>query len=271
MKYSSKNCPICKKNKKKIIFKYFSKPKIETIFNNLDYKNYYRHYYKCENCEHYFSNKNFFTNNFYESNYSDSTYKVAIKKNFERVTNLPKKNSDNTYRVLRIKNFNKINFNIKYPKLLDIGSGIGVFPYQMKKNGWMVTALETDIASSEHINKNLKIKCLNDDFNKIKLKKKFDFITLNKVLEHVEFPQLFLKKATKLLKSKGVIYVEVPDAINAGKKNKNREEFCIEHIHVFSLKSLKTMLENLKLKIMKIDTIKEPSGKFTIFAFVQTC
>ena len=55
MKYSSKNCPICKKNKKKIIFKYFSKPKTETIFNNLNYKNYYRHYYKCESCENYSS------------------------------------------------------------------------------------------------------------------------------------------------------------------------------------------------------------------------
>ena len=269
MKYSSKQCPICRKSKKKIIFKYFSKPKIETKFKNIDYKNYYRHYYKCQNCEHFFSNKNFFSNNFYESNYSHSTYKLAIEKNFKRVTSLPKKKSDNYHRVLRIKKFNNKNYKIKSPKLLDIGSGIGVFPYQMKKNGWIVTALETDITSSEHIKNNLKIKCLNNDFYKIKLKKKFNFITLNKVLEHVEFPQVFLKKAIKLLKSKGIVYVEIPDAINAGKKSKNREEFAIEHIHVFSTKSLKIMLKNLKLKIMQIKSIKEPSGKFTIFAFAQ--
>ena len=72
-----------------------------------------------------------------------------------------------------------------------------------------------------------------------------------------------------MLKSKGIVYVEIPDAINAGKKSKNREEFAIEHIHVFSTKSLKIMLKNLKLKIMQIKSIKEPSGKFTIFAFAQ--
>ena len=42
---------------------------------------------------------------------------------------------------------------------------------------------------------------------------------------------------TRILKFNGVFYIEVPDHV-ASKYGKNREEFMIEHLHIFSKKSL---------------------------------
>ena len=89
----------------------------------------------------------------------------------------------------------------------------------------------------------------------MKIKKKFDIITLNKVIEHVKNPKALIAKSMKNLKNNGVIYIEVPDekAKTGGKK---REEFFIDHLHVFSRKSLKMMAKKLNLKIEIIKSIQ---------------
>lgn len=74
----------------------------------------------------------------------------------------------------------------------------------------------------------------------------------------------------KNLKLNGYIYIEVPD-IDAknDKLSYDREEFFIEHHHVFSKTSLILMLSKLNLKILKIEQIREPSSKYTIFCFAK--
>ena len=56
----------------------------------------------------------------------------------------------------------------------------------------------------------------------MKIKKKFDIITLNKVIEHVKNPKALIAKSIKNLKNNGVIYIEVPDekAKTGGKKRR---------------------------------------------------
>ena len=270
LSYSSLNCPICKSNNKYIFFEYFKKPKLETKFN-INYKKYYRNYFFCKNCNHFFSNKNFFSKKFYEQNYSLSTYKKKIKKIFDKILKLSNKKSDNNQRVKRILRYKKKYQKINTTRLLDIGSGIGIFPFKMsKQKSWKVTSLEPDEESSKHIRKNLNIETINNEFLKANFKgRKFNFITLNKVIEHIESPLLFLKKAKKLITKNGVIYVEVPDGISASKLGKDREEFMIEHLHVFSKKSLSNLINKAGLKVKLIANILEPSGKFTIYAFIQ--
>ena len=72
------------------------------------------------------------------------------------------------------------------------------------------------------------------------------------------------------LKKNGYFYIEVPD-IAAQKDNLGyeREEFYIEHHHVFSKISLILMLSKLNLKIIKIEQIREPSSKYTLFCFAK--
>ena len=58
-------------------------------------------------------------------------------------------------------------------------------------------------------------------------------------------------------------------SVKASKKGKNREEFFIDHLHVFSKKSLMLLLKKTNYRKIYINRIVEPSGKFTIYAFAK--
>ena len=64
--------------------------------------------------------------------------------------------------------------------------------------------------------------------------------------------------------------IEVPDGESASKEGFHREEFFIDHHYIFSKKSFENLLNNAGFKIMIIKKIKEPSNKYTLFAFVRT-
>ena len=76
--------------------------------------------------------------------------------------------------------------------------------------------------------------------------------------------------STLNLKSGGLIYIELPDGETALEKSgPDREEFFVEHFDAYSRKSLKFLLNSVKFKILKIDQVCEPSGKFTLRAFAM--
>ena len=59
----------------------------------------------------------------------------------------------------RIKKFIESIYSNKKPiNLLDIGSGLGVFPYSVKNIGWNCTAIDPDKRSIAHIKKRIGIK-----------------------------------------------------------------------------------------------------------------
>ena len=93
---------------------------------------------------------------------------------------------------------------------------------------------------------------------------------MNKIIEHIENPKLFLSKFLNLLKKPGYLYIEVP-SISAlkSKLGKSSEEFFIEHFHIFSKKSLKNLLKLINLKIIYVKDIKENSGKYTLLALAK--
>ena len=261
-----KICNFCKSDKFDKSFSYDKKPKGETDFN-IPKKKYKRWYIKCKACNHFYLISNLNFKNLYSDAYNKFTYDDKIFSTFEKIINLPEKKSDNQLRVKRIIKFLKQK-KFYNKNLLDIGSGTGVFPYMINQSGFNCTALDPDKNVSKHLKKNLSLKTLTGDFLKKKFSKKFDGITLNKVIEHVNNPLKFVNKAKSIIKSNGFIYIEVPDGLAAAKKGKNREEFFIEHLHVFSKKSLTLLANKLHLKVEMISTIKEPSGKYTIFSFL---
>lgn len=256
-------------NKRNLIksFEYIKRPELETDFN---IKNYHRFYKKCKNCGHYFSFLNFNINKIYKKEYSQKTYGnlLKIEKTFNRIVNLPKSKSDNKNRILRCAKF------IKGKNILDIGSGMGVFPYELKKKvkKLQINLLEKDKNLVKFLQKNFKKNNIKTNidyfFKKRSYNNFFDFISINKVLEHIENPMIILGKLKKILKFRGILYIEVPDC-KASLEGQFREEFFIEHLHVFSIKSLKNMIKKIKLKVIKIKGIKEKSGKYTLFVFCR--
>ena len=172
----------------------------------------------------------------YDSNYVDVTYSSANKMRavFERIISLPPEHSDNAGRAARVDAFAHDRFGSRQGRtVFDIGAGLGVFPHAMKKRGWTVTALDPDPRATAHIKSAVGTEVVTGDFMKLEPSHlgRFDVITLNKVLEHIEDPVAFLARAVLLLDERGFIYVEVPSAAAAA-EGPGREEFFIEHHHV---------------------------------------
>lgn len=256
----------CKHNKKKFIkiFHYKERPDYEKKFSiNGEYE---RSFYQCILCKHMYAAHKFDIKNLYSKQYLELTYKniKGIHKRFQNVIKLKKNKSDNKNRTTRVDNF----FSKKNLDLLDVGSGIGVFLYEMREKKWNVAGIEMDKRYVNYCKKFHKLKIYRKNLSKFQTKLKFDLISFNKVLEHVDNPINLLRSSKKYLKKDGIIYIEVPD-IKARIGGKNRQEFCIDHLHIFSKTSLKILTDKCGLKILKMKTIHEPSSKYTLFAFLQ--
>ena len=240
------------------------KPKYEI---NYSLKNYNRSLFQCRKCKHIFNSHKFDLKNLYGGMYVKQNYKSidGIKENFKKIIHLPKSKSDNKKRITRILKFIKFA-KLKNLDLLDIGSGLGVFPYALKNKGIKVTSIEKDKILIQHLKKFLFIRT----FSNLKsLKSSFNFITINKVLEHLPNMKYFLNLTLKKLKKKGYLYLEVPDYIAQKESLVNREEFFIEHYNIFSEVSLSGIINNFNLTLLNMKRIKEPSGKYTLYAFCQ--
>lgn len=227
--------------------------------------------YFCNTAKNLQKNKNLVKLNKISKNYYDIDIgKDNLRKKFERVISL--KNSDNKDRCYRIKKFlNDQKLLRKKIKLLDIGTGLGVFPYEIKKNFLKnkiqkIDLVETDPLAIRHL-KNV----LNNDVTDLnKCKKDYDLITLNKVLEHVIDPMKFLKFIDKKIMKKGsIIYLEVPCLSNLVYKKKTDNSLGSLHHNLYSEKSLSLIAKLLNYEVLRSKRIIELSDKITQYAFLK--
>jgi hypothetical protein len=104
---------------------------------------------------------------------------------------------------------------------------------------------------------------------KVSVESAYDVVTFNKVLEHVLDPVAMLARAADFLIPGGFVYVELPDGEAAEKDGKEREEFFIEHYHVFSVASIAILSQRAGFTVNEIERLREPSGKYTLRAFLS--
>lgn len=268
-------CPICRSDSFRTVFKYSEPPCGEIHFLCSSGTEYRREIRRCTTCCHYVSEHEMDLSGLYSGDYVNSNYgdEDGIKRSFNRIISLDSSQSDNTGRVRRILEFAGSFFDIPSSKgtnktLLDVGSGLGVFPYAMKKAGWDCTAVETDERAVCNAREVIGVKAIQGDFMSVKGLGRYDAVTFNKVLEHVEDPISMLDKSRQNLVKGGFVYVEVPDGEKAEKEGKNREEFCIDHLHIFSLVSLALMANQAGYDPVLIERLREPSMKFTLRGFL---
>lgn len=104
----------------------------------------------------------------------------------------------------------------KNDSILDIGCGVGTLDFYFASKGYMVTGIdiaENAISACNKTKKHLKLKNVNfivDDFQKTKLKVKYDFIIFTEVIEHLENDDKQLKKIYSLLKPGGFLFLSTP-------------------------------------------------------------
>ena len=265
------SCPMCHKGSWDLVHVYSTPPEGEVLFDFSRTGSYCRKLFQCEQCLHFVSVHSMDTDNLYEGDYVNATYgKNGLKTAFDRIMSLPPERSDNRQRVRRIDDFARTFFgpDKSEPTLLDVGSGLAVFPAAMKEMNWCCTALDPDQRASKHAEDNAQVAAITGDFMKLNDGGRYDVITFNKVLEHVIDPRAMLAKAADYLNPGGFIYIELPDGEGAFTESPLREEFFIDHPHVFSANSMILLSRNAGFTLLSKERIREPSSKYTLFAFV---
>jgi SAM-dependent methyltransferase len=257
---------LCEGDALEPVFSYEESPPGETPFG-LTPEQYRREYRRCTTCGHYIARLSVPVERLYSGAYVDATYESAegLERTYERIMGLPPERSDNAQRVRRIaQRFGRAG------SVLDVGSGLGVFPARMKGEGWAVTALDPDPRAAEHTRRVVGVDAVCADFFAAGDLGAFDLVTLNKVLEHVVDPVAMLRRAGELLEVGGTVYAEVPDGERAARDPDGglREEFFIEHLHVFSMSSFSLLADRAGFDALRIERLREPSGKYTLFAFL---
>ena len=260
-------CP-CDRSVGETGFCYDEPPAGETLFD-LKGQVYRRSYWRCGLCGHEFSEHDIDLSGLYDGPYVEHTYGERVRATFDRILALRPEASDNTGRVRRVLDFAAKHFPPRHcPSLLDVGAGLGVFPFRMKEAGWECTALDPAPQVEEHLSKVVGVRTVSRDFLKLRPEDlgRFDVITLNKVIEHVADPVTMLRKVVDLQTPGGFVYVEVPD-VAAAVEGPGREEYFIEHHHVFSPASLANTAARSGLEMLSMQRLREPSGKYTIVMF----
>ncbi len=254
-----KNCSICRN--KLIFLKKINKPqKLENIFN-FPRKKFYKNFYECKNCLHIYNFHSFQKRimGIYKKSYNSNSH-INIEEKFQKIINMNKFKSSNHQRIKTLLPFLKKKYNI-----LDIGSGIGIFPYSLKQNGYKIDCLEYDKNACKFLSK-IGLKTIKKTIINFDIPKKYNVITFNKILEHLPIKNII--KILKKIKSKRILYIELP-SVKAKREGLKRQEFFLEHFNVFSKKSLILLVKTLNYKIIKISDIKEVNNKYTLRAIIE--
>ena len=262
---------MCGADRFRTVHMYFERPAGEVALGPTTHE-YRRELFECGVCRHVISVHGMDLTQFYEGDYVDATYGGAegMRRQFERIMALPAAQSDNAGRAVRVTAFadQRVADRSK-ATLLDVGSGLGVFVAAMKAKGWSPTALDPDERAAHHARQTVGVSAVRADFMTAEGLGTFDIITFNKVLEHVKDPTRMLARARKFLKPSGFVYLEVPDAEHAASDPDRfgREEFFIEHHHVFSYASAALLATRAGFDVLAIERLREPSTKYTIRLF----
>ncbi len=122
-------------------------------------------------------------------------------------------------------------------KILDVGSGGGEFAYLLQSLGHDVSGIEPNKGYAEYSKQEYGLNVQIGFIQDIKQPdESFDLITIWHVLEHTENPSDVMSKLHALLKSKGVLVVEVPTIEATCQSPKST--FHEAHIFNFNLDTL---------------------------------
>lgn len=216
-------------------------------------------YYLCLNCQTLFlypqpSSKRIKT--YYEKNFNYQSGFI----NKKRIINQAKK-------IIR----NLKCLNPKGKNLLDIGSGLGYFLKESIKHNLNPIGIEPSKKLSQFIPINRLIGIFQGEFEQYYERnkdKKFDFIVLSHLIEHIKKPRQTIIKITRLLDQNGILYIETPN-LNSHLFKVEQENYTFltppEHLWIFSLTSFQRIITNLSLKIIKSSTYSYPEHFMGIF------
>lgn len=147
-------------------------------------------------------------------------------------------------------------------KILDVGAGEGKFAKSLN-NIFQVTSL--DVPSSKISNKNV----LKVDFLNWRTTTKFDAIVFWESLEHTSKPELYLKKAFRLLKKGGLMFIEYPRFDSLESRLFKQHWFHLDpprHHSYITTRGLEILVSRTKL--VKVSHQSIPAFEYAIWGFI---
>lgn len=266
---------LCGNDRFDTVFDYREPPVGEVRFAFSGGGGYRREVLRCTRCGHFLSVHDMDTSKLYEGAYVDATYGGdGLRRAFDRIVALDPGRSDNVGRVSRVVAHARSHFGAQRADgpltILDVGSGLCVFLHRVHATTpWVATALDPDERAAQHARDCAGVNAICGDFMRITPPSRFDMVSFNKVLEHVTDPVAMLRHALGFLAPGGFIYVELPDGEAAQAEGPGREEFFIDHHHVFSLASIRVLAARAGFRCDHVERLREPSTKFTLRAFLS--
>ena len=150
--------------------------------------------------------------------------------------------------------------NVECGRVLDVGSGTGLFLEAGRKLGWDVVGVEPSRSNVE-FNRSVGLDVIEGFFDQnsiAKLRdKEFDFVHTSQVLEHVLDPLNILSLSQEVLSDEGLICVVVPNDFNdlqlALRDNDGYAPWWVvpkHHINYFSFDSLRKLLHKAGYQVV---------------------
>ena len=96
-------------------------------------------------------------------------------------------------------------------RLLDVGTGFGFFPAEMKKRGWEVAGVEISQKAMDYARDVLGLTIFPGPLEKAAFPDNdFDAVTGFYVVEHLSYPMAFLRECHRILKPGGLLLLRYP-------------------------------------------------------------
>jgi 2-polyprenyl-3-methyl-5-hydroxy-6-metoxy-1,4-benzoquinol methylase len=143
---------------------------------------------------------------------------------------------------------------VKTGKLLDLGSGTGVFLSEMKKNGWEATGLEPDEDARKVAKKVYNVELVNTAHLFQLPAGHYDAITMWHVLEHVHDLSKYVQQIRSVLHPKGKLFIAVPNytSLDASVYKEYWAAYDVpRHLYHFSPRSMQLLMEEHGLKVLQ--------------------
>lgn len=139
--------------------------------------------------------------------------------------------------------------------LLDVGCGGGRFLKRMQRRGWQVVGIDFDEQATRRVREKFGIETYTGDLVKAQFPEaSYDAITMSHAIEHLLDPAATLRECMRILKPGGQLTIVTPNFESRactlfGPSWRGWEP--PRHLHLFSLGSLKQMLEDAGFEILE--------------------
>lgn len=276
-------CPLClSQDIGEVVFRYDKLDKYEVAID-VDPNHYCRTLRRCANCGSLMQGGGSGRiEEIYESDYRSDGFRGESQDSlFDRIVALPGEESENIARVDALcDDLAPLLNSDRAVRMLDVGSGLGVFPWAMAVRfpHWRIATIDPDKASCDLLQEKLaeSLGAGHRVVSKAEFHEagafmgtaiggeRFDLVTLLHVLEHLMDPNEFLDNVAADMKDDGLLYVEMPDALSIHLHGKDHDRFNSCHYFLPSERGLASLLGRHGLEVIVARRVRTKRGAINL-------